>query len=264
MKVDLKDKVAVVTGSAGGIGKCIVQVYLENGAKVVVADVKDDEGQKTVTELSRLGECKYVHCDVSDRRSVEALVAETLKRFGRIDILVNNAGVNIHPKRRTTIDEFPEDEWHKILAVDLTGVFHCSQLVSREMIKRKSGRIINIGSVFGGVPARQQIAYVAAKAGVHNMTGGMAMELAPHGITVNAVAPGSTLTEGTRTLFYGDDAAQKAFRERMLSHVPLGKPGDGSDIANAVLFLSGEESRYITGHVLTVDGGWTCGYTRDF
>lgn len=264
MKIDLTNKIAIVTGSAGGIGKCIATIYLQNGAKVVLTDVQDDLGQKTVEELSALGECMYVHCNVADRTSVEALVAETLRRFGRIDILVNNAGVNIQAKRRTTIDGFPEDEWHKILAVDLTGVFYCSQIVAREMIKQKSGRIINIGSVLGSVPARQQIAYVAAKGGVHNMTGGMALELAPHGITVNAVAPGSTLTAGTRALFYGDDAAQKDFRERMLSHVPLGRPGEGEDIANAVLFLSGEESRYITGHVLTVDGGWTCGYARDF
>ena len=139
-----------------------------------------------------------------------------------------------------------------------------SPAVARVMMKQKGGRIINIGSVFGSVPARKQIAYVAAKAGVHNLTKAMALELAPHGINVNAVAPGSILTELTRQLFYSQDAAYTEMADRMLSHVPLGRPGDPEDVANAVLFLSGKESKYVTGHVLTVDGGWTCGYTRDF
>jgi len=162
------------------------------------------------------------------------------------------------------VDEFSVEEWHRVVNVDLHGTFYCSRAVSRVMVKQKAGRIVNIGSVFGHVPARLQIAFVAAKAGVHNFTKGMALELAPHGINVNAIAPGSIVTEGTRELFYGKDASQGQFAQRMISHIPLGRPGETEDIANAALFLCGEESRYITGHVLLVDGGWTCGYTRDF
>lgn len=263
MKVDLKNKVAVVTGAACGIGKACAKLLLENSARVVISDVNIKEGKKTTAELSAVGVCKFIPADVSRRENVDNLIENVVAEFKRIDILVNNAGINVGPKR-VNIDEFLFKDWKKILAVDLNGVFYCSKAVSKVMIKQKSGRIINIGSVFGSVPARKQIAFVAAKAGVHNMTRAMALELAPYGINVNAVAPGSTLTEGTRKLFYGNDATQVETAQRMLSHIPLGRPGEPEDIANAVLFLSGEESKYITGHILTVDGGWTCGYTRDF
>ncbi|MFH0795833.1 MAG: 3-oxoacyl-ACP reductase family protein [Candidatus Omnitrophota bacterium] len=265
MRIDLKDKVAIITGGAAGIGKACAKLMLENSALVIIADINTEEGKKTITELSALGSCEFIRTDVSDQKSVGNLVEDVVNKYKRIDIIVNNAGININKAEdRVNIDQFVFEDWKNILDVDLNGVFYCSKAVSKVMIKQKSGRIINIGSVFGNVPARKQIAYVAAKAGVHNMTRAMALELAPYGINVNAVAPGSTLTEGTRMLFYGDDAAQAEVAERMLSHIPLGRPGEPEDIANAVLFLSGEESNYITGHVLTVDGGWTCGYTRDF
>jgi len=264
MKIDLTGKVAVVTGAARGIGKGIAKLLVENSARVIICDVLDDEGRKTEAEFSKIGECKYFHLDVSSRQSVENFVDDLVRDYERIDIFVNNAGVNIPGKKRKDVDHFPIDEWDKIFSIDVNGLFYCCQYVSRVMINQKSGRIINIGSVFGHVPARKQIAFVGAKAAVHNMTKGMALELAPYGILVNAIAPGSILTEGTKELFYSDEAAQKEFRERMLSHVPLGCPGDTDDIANAVLFLSGKESKYITGHVMIVDGGWTCGYTRDF
>ena len=263
MKIDLKDKVAVITGAATGIGKACARLFLENSARVVIADINVEEGEKTAVELSTYGACEFIRTDVADKDNVENLIKNVLKKYGRIDIFVNNAGINVL-RNRVNIDEYPFEDWERILSVDLDGVFHCSRAVSRIMIKQKSGRIINIGSVFGSVPARKQIAFVSAKAAVHNMTRAMALELAPYGINVNAVAPGSTLTEGTKALFYGKDAAQKEMIDRMLSHIPLGRPGDVDDIANAVLFLSGNESKYITGHVLTVDGGWTCGYTRDF
>lgn len=263
MKVDLTDRVAVITGAASGIGKACAKLMLKNSARVIIADVNDKEGKKTAAELSNLGPCKFIPTNVSSRENVEHLIENVIREFKRIDIFINNAGINVTGKR-VDIDEFTFENWERIIEVDLNGVFYCSRLVARVMIKQKSGRIINIGSVFGSVPARKQIAFVAAKAAVHNMTKAMALELAPYGINVNAVAPGSILTEGTKKLFYGKDAAYAEMIKRMLSHIPLGRPGEVEDIANAVLFLSGEESKYITGHVLTVDGGWTCGYTRDF
>jgi 3-oxoacyl-[acyl-carrier protein] reductase len=263
VKIDLNDKVAIVTGGANGIGKAIVKLYLENGARVVIADVADEAGQKACDEMSNLGTCQYIHTDVTIPEQVNEMVDGVVQEFQAIDILVNNAGINIGGDR-VDIDEFTRENWDKILAVDLNGLFYFSQAVSKIMIQQKSGRIINIGSVLGSIPARKQIAFVAAKAGNHNMTKAMALELAPHGILVNCVAPGSTLTRGTQKLFYNKDAGKAALAKRLLSHIPLGRPGKVEDIANAVLFLSGEESSYITGHVLTVDGGWTCGYFRDF
>ena len=263
MRIDLTDQAAVVTGGAQGIGEAIARLLLENGARVMIGDVQQEEGQATAARLSALGPCRFRYADVSDPASAEALLSEAVAEWGRLDLLINNAGVNVTGDRKD-VDEYADEDWRRIMSVDLDGVFYCSRAAARQMIAQGSGRIINLGSVLGSVPARRQIAYVAAKAAVHNLTRSMALELAPHHILVNAVAPGSTLTEGTRKLFYSDDAAQAEFRERMLSHVPLGRPGEPQDIANAVLFLCGEESKYITGHVLTVDGGWTCGYTRDF
>ncbi len=263
MKVDLTDKIAVITGAAAGIGKACAKLMLENSARVVIADINDEEGTKTAAELSTIGECEFIHTDVSNRENVECLFEKVLDRFETVDILVNNAGINVI-RNRVNINEYSFEDWERILGVDLNGVFSCSRAVCRAMMEQKSGRIINIGSVFGSVPARKQIAYVAAKAAVHNLTRATALELAPYGINVNAVAPGSILTEGTKELFYGKEAAHAEAVKQMLAHIPLGRPGDPEDIANAVLFLCGEESKYITGHILTVDGGWTCGYTRDF
>src|SRR6185436_5499545 len=181
----------------------------------------------------------------------------------RLDILVNNAGTNtLH--ERVNIDQFSLPEWDRILKVDLTGLFLVSRLAARPMIQQKSGRIINIASVAGLVPLRLQSAYIAAKAGVINLTKSMALELGPHGVLVNGVATGSTLTVGTRELFYGDDGKYKTHVTSLLAHIPLGRPGTPEEIAHAALFLAAPESSYINGHILTVDGGWTAGYTREF
>ena len=262
MKVDLKDRIAVITGSAQGIGKACAKVMLENGATVIISDIDEKEGKKTLDEFSPIGSCEFIRSDVSSLESCEKLVETVAKKYGRIDIFVNNAGINA--RNRVDVNEFTTEDWERVIGVDLNGVFYCSRAVSKVMISRKSGRIVNIGSVLGDTPARKQIAYVTAKSGVHKMTKAMALELAPHGINVNGVAPGSTLTDATRKLFYGEDGQWSDMVERMLSHVPLGRPGDPEDIANAVLFLCADESKYITGEIITVDGGWTCGYMRDF
>ena len=264
MKANLSDKIAIVTGSAGGIGKGLARILLENSATVIIADIQDEKAAQTVEELSVVGNCRYIHTDVSSHKDVENLIKTVVEEFGKIDIFINNAGIN-SGKKRVDINEFDQDEWDKIIAVDLTGAFRCSQAVSRVMIKQEFGTIINIGSVFGSVPARKQIAFVAAKGGLHNMTKAMALELAPYGITVNAVAPGSTLVTAPEEFFGHDKESVQARRAQgILSHIPLNRLGKVEDIANAVLFLAADETKYITGHILTVDGGWTCGYTRDF
>ena len=259
MKVDLKDRIAVVTGAAGAIGRSIALTLAENGAIVAVNDLT--EPAKTCQEIqARGGKARGYRADVSDAFEVNAMISTIESDLGPIDIMVNNAGINVG-KNRVPIHEFADADWHKIISVDLDGVFFCSRAASSSMIKRRRGTIVNITSVFGLVPARLQCSYTAAKAGVANFTRSHALELGQYGIRVNGVAPGSILTEGTRSMFYSPENKQ---RDSMLSHIPLGAPGDADDIAAAVLFLVSDDAKYVTGHILVVDGGWTAGYHRDW
>lgn len=260
MKVDLEGQVALVTGAARGIGQAIATVLAANGARVVFADLDYAGAQAAAAQVP--GSLPLA-MDVSDRAQVEAGIAQTLAACQRLDILVNNAGVNTLA-HRVNIDQFPPEEWDRIVKVDLTGLFLVSRAGARPMLERRSGRIINIASVVGLVPLRLQCPYVAAKAGVVNLTRSMALELGPQGVLVNAVAPGSIMTEGTRQLFYGPDGKFSDRVASMLAHIPLGRPGLPEEIAHAVLFLAAPESAYINGHILTVDGGWTAGYLREF
>ena len=191
------------------------------------------------------------------------MTAEAVRLCGKIDILVNNAGVNTL-QHRVTIDQFPREEWDRIVEVDLTGLYVVSRAVAGHMRQQRWGRIINIASVVGLVPLRLQCAFAAAKAGVVNLSKAMAIELGSLGITVNAVAPGSILTEGTKKLFYGDDGKFRDAVQQMLAHIPVGRPGTVEEVAHAVLFLAAPEASYVNGAVLTVDGGWTAGYAREF
>ena len=250
MKVDLTNKVALVTGAARGIGEEIAKQFAANGARVVRTD-RDAGGD-------------VLPMDVTNPAQVQSVIDRVVREHGRLDILVNNAGINTI-RNRVNIDQYVPEDWDKILSVDLTGVFTVTRAGCAPMIKQKSGRIINIASVMGVVGARLQCAFTAAKAGVINLTRSTALELAPHGILVNCVAPGSTLTDATRQLFYSQDAAMKDRAERMLSHVPLARPGTVEEIAHTVLFFAAPESGYITGQTLCVDGGWTAGgFFRDF
>jgi NAD(P)-dependent dehydrogenase (short-subunit alcohol dehydrogenase family) len=260
MKVDLADKVALVTGAARGIGQAIADAFAANGARVIYSDI---DFKTAVESAARSPGSQAVALDVTDEAQINAVVAEILRDFGRLDILVNNAGVNTLA-HRVTIDQFPRFEWDRIINVDLTGTYLVSHAAAPLMVARKTGRIINIASIAGLVPLRLQSPFVAAKAGVVNLTRSMALELGPHGVLVNAIAPGSTLTEGTRQLFYGEDGTFRHAVQQMLAHIPLGRPGQPEEIAHAALFLAAPESSYINGHILTVDGGWTAGYAREF
>lgn len=260
MQVNLRDQVALVTGAARGIGKAIADLFAANGAHVVYTDVDEPTARQSAA-ASANGEAMVL--DVTDSAQVESVVAAIVCRHGRLDIAVNNAGVNTLA-HRVPIDQFPQEEWERILRVDLHGVFLVSRAVAGVMRSRKAGRIINIASIAGIVPLRLQCPFIAAKAGVINLTRGMALELGPHGILVNGIAPGSTLTDGTRKLFYGEDGKFRDSVQQMLAHIPLGRPGTTEEIAHAALFLAAPESSYINGHILTVDGGWTAGYHRDF
>jgi NAD(P)-dependent dehydrogenase (short-subunit alcohol dehydrogenase family) len=260
MKVELENRVALVTGAARGIGQAIADLLADNGARVYYSDVDVAEVQRSA---ARKAGSIPVEMDVCKEQQVQAAVDRIIGEQGHLDILINNAGVNTM-RHRVPIDQFPHDEWDRIVQIDLTGLYVVSRIVSGTMRKQKWGRIVNIASVVGLVPLRLQCAFAAAKAGVINLTKAMALELGADGITVNVVAPGSILTEGTKKLFYGDDGLFRQSVQQLLAHVPLGRPGTVIEVANSVLFLVAPESSYINGAVLTVDGGWTAGYARDF
>jgi len=261
MQVELAGKVALVTGAGRGIGKGIADALAVNGARVIFTDVDLAPAKESASKYTS---CKAVEMNVADEKQVNAVVQSIVDEFGGLDIVVNNAGVNTI-KHRVTTEQLPSDEWNRIIGVDLTGVYLVSRAAGRVMVARKAGRIINISSIAGQVALRLQSPYVAAKHGVIGLTRAMAIELAPHGVLVNAIAPGSTLTEGTKQLFYGEDGAFREAAQRVIDHIPLGRPGTVEEIAHAALFLAAPESSYITGSVITVDGGWTAGgFARDF
>ena len=277
MKVALEGKVAIVTGGANGIGRAIVDALVDNGAQVAIVDIDKEAGKQTATEVQQSGgACLFVEGDVSNASEMVAAADQIAAHFGKIEILVNNAGINTRSDR-VPIHQYTFEDWRRILEIDLTGVFTTSRAVIPHILayiseERDStsdsadatGRIVNISSIAGLVPLRLQSAYVAAKAGVANLTRSMALELGPEGILVNAVAPGSTLTRGTEALFYGDDGAYTENAASLLSHIPIGRPGKTTEIAAAVLFLVSPDASYINGSILAVDGGWTAGYTRDW
>ena len=260
MKIELAGKTALVTGAGNGIGQAIADALAQNGASVIYTDIDFPAAQAAA---ARSEGCRALEMDITDLEQIGAAIDQTLLEYGSLDILVNNAGVNTLA-HRVTIDQFPKEEWDRILNVDLNGLFQVSQSGARVMKEQGHGRIINIASIAGLVPLRLQCAFIAAKAGVVNLTRAMAIELAPAGILVNAIAPGSTLTDGTRDLFYGNDGKFKESMQELLDHIPLGRPGEVEEIAQGALFLADPDNTYVTGHVLVIDGGWTSGYLRNF
>jgi 3-oxoacyl-[acyl-carrier protein] reductase len=240
----LTGKVALVTGGARGIGRAIVEKLIDNGCKVVIADVLDDAGKQTVTELSGRGDVAFVHCDVTSAANAQTAVDHAVAEFGTLDILVNNAGIT----KDTLLIRMTESDWDRVLTINLKGAFLMTQAASRVMMKARSGRIVNISSVVGLMGNAGQGNYAASKAGLIGFTKSIAKELAGRNVTVNAVAPGYIQTEMTESL---PEAAKQAF----LANIPLKRAGLPEDVANAVLFFAADESTYITGQVLPVCGG---------
>ena len=245
--MDLTDKVAIVTGSARGIGREIALKLAEVGADVVVNDIEAaaESLESVVKEIKTLNrQSLAVTADVSSSEDVNRLIETAVKEFGKIDILVNNAGVT----RDQLLMKMTDEEWDTVLNIDLKSAFLCTRAVIRHMLRQRSGRIISIASVVGMVGNAGQANYASAKAGVIGLTKSIAKEVGSRGITVNAIAPGYIQTKMTEQL--NDDQTQE-----MLKHIPLASLGTPRDVAEAVAFLASEEARYITGHVLNVDGG---------
>jgi 3-oxoacyl-[acyl-carrier protein] reductase len=257
MRCDLSGQVAFVTGAAGAIGRIIAKRLAENGAAVIVADIDLDGAERVASSLPNAIACRV---DIRSAASVEAAIAASMERFGRLDILVNNAGVNTLA-HRVNIDAFPPEEWDRITGIDLDGLYVTSRAALQPMLASgRGGRIVNIASVVGLAAMRLQSPFVAAKAGIIHLTRSMALELGPQGILTNAIAPGSIMTDLTAKLFYGDDGKFAGRTRDFMAHVPLGRPGQPEEIAEAALFLASPGASYVNGHVLAVDGGWTAGY----
>jgi len=241
----LADKVAVVTGAGRGIGRAVALAYARMGADVACVSRTEENSAKVAAEVEALGRRAWpLAVDVSDTAAVDAAAKEILELAGRVDILVNNAGVT----RDNLLMRMSEEEWDTVLNTNLKGAFNFTRALTRPFIKQRSGRIINIASVIGLIGNAGQSNYAASKAALIGFTKSIARELAPRGITVNAIAPGFIETDMTAVL---DDKV----REEVLGRVPLGRFGSSDDIAHAAVFLAMEPTGYVTGQVLTVDGG---------
>ncbi len=248
---DLKGKAVIITGSRQGMGKADALAFAENGAKVTVADISQEDCQLVVDEIEKNGgQGLAVKCDVSNGKEVEEMIKKTVEKFGKVDILVNNAGIcQFKP-----FLELTEDEWQKTLDINLKGYFLCAKAAAKEMAKQKSGAIVNIASVVMGQIGMGMAGlahYSASKGGIAALTKTLALELAPHNIRVNTIAPGAIDTPMAASV-----KTDPKTLEQTLAMIPMRRMGKPEEIANAVLFLASNDSSYITGSIVVVDGGW--------
>lgn len=243
--MQLQDKVALVTGAASGIGFAIAAAFVAEGAKVLLADVNREKGEAAAQSLGEAA--VFTVCDVGDKASAMAAVAAAVARFGRLDILVNNAGI-IHPAEFL---DLAEEDFDRVLRVNLKGAFLCAQAAARQMVAQAAGgAIINLSSVNAVMAIPNQTAYNVSKGGVTQLTRNAALALAPHGIRVNAIGPGSILTDMLAVVM--DDEAARA---RILSRTPMGRCGTVEEIAAIAVFLASPAASYMTGQTLYADGG---------
>jgi 3-oxoacyl-[acyl-carrier protein] reductase len=247
--VKLRDRVAIVTGAAQGIGRAIALGLASEGAHVVVADLQEEKARQTANQVRDMGRRSLaLRVDVSDLNDLSALVKTALEEFGTIDILVNNAGIALG----TPFLETTEEAWNRIMDVNLKSAFFCSQYVAQVMVEKQGGRIVNLASTSSFVAGRQEVPYAISKAGVRMLTASAAAELAPHNVNVNAIAPGLIKTPLTAKHF----PSPEALEARVKAKTPMGRAGTPQDLVGAVVFLCSDDAEYVTGHTLVVDGGW--------
>jgi len=243
--LSLEGKVALITGGARGIGKEIALLFAKEGSDVALCDIDLKEAEQTAKEIQALGrECLAFKADVTDQKDVQNMVDKILDKFKKVDILINNAGIT----RDNLLVRMQEEDWDRVIAVNLKGTFICTKLVSKVMMKQRFGKIVNLASIIGIMGNPGQANYAASKAGIIGLTKSVAKELASRGISCNAIAPGFIKTEMTSRL--AEDTKKK-----MLQAIPIGRFGEPKDVAELALFLSSARSSYITGQVIKIDGG---------
>ncbi len=246
---DLKDKVAIVTGSTKGIGRGIVEALAKAGANVVIVSRNQDDCNRVAEQIKEFGhDALPVAADVTNLKAIEELVKKVTEYYGKIDILINNAGSAITKKA----EDITEADWDRVLNVDLRGVFFCAQAVGRQMIIQKSGKIINLASILGLVGDRQVLPYCVSKGGVIQMTKALALEWARHNIQVNALCPGYVITPMNEA-----DLMNEKIHNHIIKKIPMRRLGEIKDMIGAVVFMASNAADYMTGQTLVIDGGWT-------
>lgn len=243
----LKDKIAIVTGGAGGIGKKITEVFLAEGASVNIFDVNEAEGEKTISEFSKIyggSSIKFFRVDITSESSVKEAINKIIEEQEKIDILVNNAGITLD----NLVLRMSLEDWKRVIDINLTGAFICSKYTVKHMMKKRSGKIVNIASIVGVHGNAGQANYSSSKAGLIGLTKTLAKELAGRNILANAVAPGYIETDMTKKL-------SDKVKEKLMEVIPIKRLGTIDDVAKTVLFLSSGDSDYITGSVISLDGG---------
>jgi NAD(P)-dependent dehydrogenase (short-subunit alcohol dehydrogenase family) len=247
---DLSGKVAIVTGGSRGLGRSMALALADGGAHVIIIDILISQAKEVAKEILRKGvESLAIKADVTKPREVQKMVSQVMKHFGRIDILINNAGINII----APAENFAVKDWEKVLNINLKGVFLCSQVVGKVMIKQKKGKIINIASIHGLVGSiHHAVAYNSSKAGVINLTRALAIEWGKYNINVNAIAPGIIETDLTRKRL-----ENKKYYKYWIDRTPLGRIGKPEDLIGALIYLSSGASNWLTGQTIVIDGGYT-------
>jgi len=252
--MNLEGKVAIITGARRGMGRTHSLVLAKAGAKVVVSDISQEDCEEVVDEIKKQGgQGLAIKCDVSKKEEVEEMIKKTVEEFGKIDILVNNAGI----AQFKPFLELIEEDWDRTIDINLKGYFLCAQVAAKEMVKQKSGVIINIASVAmgqQGVGIPNIAHYCASKGGIIAMTEALAVELAPFEIRVNAIAPGVI-----ETSMIDPVKQDPKTMEAMLAKIPMGRVGKPEEVSNLVLFLASDQSSYMTGSTVVIDGGWLAG-----
>jgi NAD(P)-dependent dehydrogenase (short-subunit alcohol dehydrogenase family) len=255
MSGQLNGKVALVTGGASGIGRATALTFAREGAKLVIADMNADGGQQTVHMIKEHGgEAIFVQTDVTQAPAVEALISKAVETYGRLDCAHNNAGISgagIGGEQRALTAEYPDERWHQVIAINLTGVWLCMKYEIPQMLTQGGGAIVNTASGAGLVGLPGNCAYVASKHGVVGLTKTAALEYAQQGIRVNCVCPGYI-----RTPMTAQGMSDPELLQRIIAHEPIGRVGEPEEVAEAVVWLCSEAASFVTGHTMTVDGGY--------
>lgn len=261
MNINFSRKIALITGGAGAIGSCTAFELARNGAIVFINDNNEENGEKIVNEITSKGfKAFFQKGDVTKEDDIKSFIDTALSKFGHIDILINNVGHNVGNDKRNPIFYYKSQDWNKVIDVCIDSLYFCCKYTIGNMIDRNYGKILNIGSVAGfNMPLQLQSPFNSAKSAVVNLTKSLALDYGNYQINVNAIVPGSIINEELKNIIYDTEEKTKS----MLSHIPLGKVGKPIDIANAVLYLVSDEAEYVTGSVLSVDGGWSSGYSLD-